>query len=264
MKSSDPFPNDRKYIATRLGFDSDYPMIANEPLIVETDRRINREHSFSFVRVLWWFRFKDEPPVISVPIGAKEFVGEWLSRKCDLNRLPLDDEANELMEIINRHHERRKELLAIKKSWHKIFLCNKDTIRENIAVASPASLIRIDRQGLRYAESIYVPEHCIPDGVAFGVSVDEKIVSVSVAHRTALMENVIADLGIETAELYRKRGYARAAVHAVANHFISKGGEAWYECSPGNIASQATARSVGFVELAESLSLRTANMVDEE
>ena len=262
MAASTKFPITRKYISLRLGFEEPYAPLRNRPIIIETDKRIKREESYSFIRVFWWFRFLDEYPVISVPHGAKSLISKWLSGKQNLKRLPTDQEADELMEIFNRHHEQNRELQAIRKYRHKTFLCNRDTINKIPTVERRASLVRIDRLGLRYEESISSPDHCILDGLAYGISVDEKIVSVAIAHRTGLMEDTIADVGIETAVPYRRRGYARAAVYAVADHCISKNGEAWYECSPRNMASQATALSVGFLPLAESLGLRTANVGD--
>jgi hypothetical protein len=229
---------------------------------VETNRRERREPSFVFARVFWWFRFTDEYPVISAPFGTKASISKWLSGKHDLKRIPSDTEADELMEIINADGNRREKLRATRKYWHKVYLCDGNSMRTNIAVQPPASLVRIEKHDLRYENTINAPEHCIPDGVAFGICVDDQIVSVAIAHRTELMEDIIADLGAETAERYRRRGYARAAVHAVTNHYTSEGGEAWYECSPNNKASQATALSVGYRQLAESLSLRTESIVE--
>ena len=75
------------------------------------------------------------------------------------------------------------------------------------------------------------------------------------AHRTGLMEDQVADLGVETAEHYRRRGYAQTVVSAVVAELAHGGGEAIYACSPGNLASVATALSVGFAPYATALSL---------
>ena len=70
-----------------------------------------------------------------------------------------------------------------------------------------------------------------------------------------VMEDQIGDLGVETAKDYRRRGYAKTAVSAVVSHFTTRGGEAFYTCSPENVASIATARSVGSLPFGRSLIL---------
>ena len=69
------------------------------------------------------------------------------------------------------------------------------------------------------------------------------------------MEDRVADIGVETAEGHRCRGYAKTVVSAVAGHIIDAGGETRYACRPDNVASIATARSCGFVDYARSLIL---------
>jgi len=69
------------------------------------------------------------------------------------------------------------------------------------------------------------------------------------------MEDQVADIGVETAPVYRRRGYAKTAVSAVVEHIARTGGEARYGCRPDNLASIATARSVGFVPYGTSLVL---------
>ena len=54
---------------------------------------------------------------------------------------------------------------------------------------------------------------------------------------------------------YRRKGYAKTVVSAVVEEFTRRGGEAIYSCSPENLHSIATARSVGFAPLGRSLIL---------
>jgi RimJ/RimL family protein N-acetyltransferase len=81
------------------------------------------------------------------------------------------------------------------------------------------------------------------------------VVSVAFAHRAGILEDRVADIGVETAAGYRRRGYAQAAVAALVGHFTQRGGEARYGCSPSNQASMAIAQSVGFVPYGKSLIL---------
>jgi predicted GNAT family acetyltransferase len=104
-------------------------------------------------------------------------------------------------------------------------------------------------------QGIHLPTHCFPDGTVYGVVEDNMVVSVAYAHRIGDMEDEIADVGVETAPDYRRRGYARAAVSAVVDRYIQRGGEAVYGCASSNTASRATARSVGFVPYAKRMAI---------
>jgi RimJ/RimL family protein N-acetyltransferase len=69
------------------------------------------------------------------------------------------------------------------------------------------------------------------------------------------MEDCIADLAVGTLMPHRRKGYAKTVVSAVVENFARRGGEAIYNCFPKNLASIATARSVGFAPLGRSLIL---------
>ena len=84
---------------------------------------------------------------------------------------------------------------------------------------------------------------------------DAQVVSVAFAHRAGILEDRVADVGVETALAYRRQGGAQAAVSALVAHFTAHGGEARYGCSPSNEASVGTARSVGFIPYGKSLIL---------
>jgi RimJ/RimL family protein N-acetyltransferase len=54
-----------------------------------------------------------------------------------------------------------------------------------------------------------------------------------------------AELAVETASAYRRRGYARQVVSAWANHVLGQGKVAFFSHETGNVASEALARSLG-------------------
>ena len=121
---------------------------------------------------------------------------------------------------------------------------------------------RLADESVPAAEGLRLPTHCFPDGVVYGVVRDNKVVSVAYAHRAGVMEDMVADIGVETAPGHRRRGWARAAVSALVGHFTERGGEARYGCSPDNKASVATAESVGFVPYGKSLILSAPRVSD--
>ncbi len=80
---------------------------------------------------------------------------------------------------------------------------------------------------------------------AFVCLADEKIVSVAVENYTHKGETEIA---VETAEQYRRRGFAKAVSIALCNDIIASGGAVTWHCSRENKASCALAEAIGFRE----------------
>jgi len=98
-----------------------------------------------------------------------------------------------------------------------------------------------------------VPEHCLPNGVVYGVVEGNKIVSFAYAHITGEYQDIVADIGAETSKDFRRKGYARECVNAVARHVIQNGGESVYKCSLDNAGSIHTALSAGYKAYGKSL-----------
>jgi hypothetical protein len=57
-----------------------------------------------------------------------------------------------------------------------------------------------------------------------------------------------AELAVETAEGFRRRGYGRQVASAWAHHVMRQGKTAFYSYAGHNVASRALARSLGVVE----------------
>jgi GNAT superfamily N-acetyltransferase len=239
----------REYLLSRLGADG-----AGDGLtIVETDRRLRREMSYGYVHMLWIADFRDGAVIASLPPGSsgeiKAFLRENLEKKADITGdafiTPLkalaDDDA--------------KRLFGQKTSrcfTDLMFACDAETL----APANPAvPVTRIVDDRFRCSKDIHFPGHCLPDGIVYGVTAKGKIVSVAYAHRTGEWQDRVADIGVETSKRYRKRGYARACVNAVARHVIQNGGESLYKCAPANTASVHTALSAGYQPYGKSLIL---------
>lgn len=228
--------------------------------VVESHRRLQREKGYGYIRALWWLWLEDGRSAVSVPPGAGKAVQEiaenirGIGRNIRAPERILDPAlAERLKEPVN---------MALRAAG----LSEVDRVLPDLCFACDASLLRRHSLGdcrrLTYerippAEGLRLPMHCFPDGVVYGVVSDGKVVSVASSHRTGVMEGLVADTGIKTAQGYRQRGYAKTAVSALAVHFTRAGGEARYGCSPGNLASIATARSVGFVPYGTSLVLST-------
>ena len=132
----------------------------------------------------------------------------------------------------------------LKGYWNSlIFACDNETIakpNENIKT------LKIIDNSFECCDDVNFPEHCIPNGIVYGVIENNKIVSLAHAHKTGEYQDIVADIGVDTSKDFRKKGYARECVNSVARHVIERGGESVYICSPNNTASINTALSAGY------------------
>jgi len=230
--------------------------LADVPLgrltVVETPLRLKREMSYGYIRVLWWLHLNDGRSVLSVPPGdhtasrrSVEALGDPLQWSEEEALTALRDPMSPLLA--------RAGMPPVDRALtDRSFACHGGLLRRHHC----GECIRLVDDSIPPAEGLRLPTHCFPDGIAYGIVADHRVVSVAYAHRTGVMANQIADLGVETAPEYRRHGYAKTAVSAVVEHMTRSGGEAYYCCRPDNHASIATATSVGFVPLGASLILR--------
>jgi len=83
----------------------------------------------------------------------------------------------------------------------------------------------------------------------YGTVIDNKIVSISGANMSDGFKATY--ISVNTVEEHRRRGYALSNVISIANLILNKGNDALYTCNKNNIASQKTATSAGFTEIAK-------------
>ena len=219
--------------------------------VVESPRRLKKELSYGYVHALWWVWLSDGRSIVSVPPGAGDGI-----RKAVAGIEPPDSFADpELPDhLAPPVNEALKEngLTPIDRTIRGLtFACNGQLARRH----RHGDCRQLCDESVPAAEGLSLPTHCFPDGIVYAVVVDGEAASIAYAHRSHLMADRIADLGIETAPAHRRRGYAKTTVSAVTAHITDRGGEALYGTSPDNHASIATASSVGFVSYATKLIL---------
>ncbi len=241
------FPLVDEYHGLRLGLD----LAAVEPgqvVVVETPQRLAKEQSYGYVRALWWLWLEDGRSALSVPPGTGLALGPYL----DAGEADGPGElAAGLVVPINAALE-AAGLAAVDRVWADMCLaCNGELLRTH----NHGDCRRLVDDSVPPADGLGLPEQCFPNGIVYGVVADGRVASVAFAHRSGIMEDRLADVGIETAPAYRRRGFAQTALSTLVAHMTETGGEARYGCSPDNAASVATARSVGFVPYARSLVL---------
>jgi hypothetical protein len=258
------FPWIDRYIGTLLDIDVT-DIMPGDLTIVESNRRLHPEQSYGFVQALYGFWFEDGRIAVSVPPGAGEQVRAHLRRKPegkpgkDLFALEAE-RLDALADAVNGALGQAglNPIYGTQKAWR--FACNGTLLRR----WETGPCRRLRETSTPPAEGLSIPTHAFPDGIVYGVIRDGQVVSVAYAHRTGLFENRVADLGVETARGYRRRGYAKTTVSAVTAHVICRGGEGFYGCSINNDASIATARSVGYVPYARVLVLAAEARTDDD
>ena len=102
------------------------------------------------------------------------------------------------------------------------------------------------------------PEESIKDGTAFGVIIDNKIVSRSSTMPTpdATSKYGLVWLSVETLPEYRQRGYAKAVVSGTTETILSRGQISVYSHATCNKASENTAKALGYQLYGEILRWR--------
>ena len=232
------FPLVDRYIGTRLG--ADLSAFGNEGVaVVESPRRLRREQSYGFIHALWWFWLTYGRSVASVPPGAGEAIGEALREVRTAEQLSDQTLVARLRSSVDAALLAAGLPATDRVRCSLWFACNAAHLRRHPG----ESCRRLTDEGVPPAEELRLPVHCFPEGIVCGAVTDGRVVSVAYAHRSGFMEDEVADLGVETAPAYRRRGCASAVVSAVVEHFTCTGGEAVYCCVPDNLASAATARA---------------------
>jgi RimJ/RimL family protein N-acetyltransferase len=86
-------------------------------------------------------------------------------------------------------------------------------------------------------------DHFLTDGVGFAVTKDDEIVSRC---HSVLVGGGQAEISIETAEPYRRRGFATLAACAFIEYCLEQGLHPAWSCWENNIPSQILAQKLGF------------------
>ena len=209
--------------------------------------------SYGYVHMIWIAAFLDGPVVASVPPDTPEAIKSCIRDGFE-NGLDITDEAFiSPLQALAAAEARR--LFNLKQKSCRcfsdlMFACDAESLAPANPGAAPA---RIIDDSVACSRDIHFPGHCLPHGVVYGVVEKNKIVSVAYAHQTGQYRDIVADIGVETSKRFRKKGYARACVYAVARHAIENGGESIYKCAPTNTASIRTALSAGYKPYGKSL-----------
>jgi ribosomal protein S18 acetylase RimI-like enzyme len=244
------FPLVDEYVGTRLG-----TQLATVPehqlTVVESCRRLRAEQSYGYVHALWWVWLANGRSVVSVPPGIADEIQRIIGEPGSTAAV-FDDTLSSRLRLVVDGALARAGLAATNRILRDlVFACDTNLVRHH----PHADCRTLSDSAIPPAGDLQLPTHCFPDGRVFGIVTDGAVTCFAFAHQTGVMEDRVADIGVETAAEYRRRGFARSAVSALVTDFVSRGGEARYGCGPDNEASKATAASVGFVPYARCMVL---------
>ena len=124
----------------------------------------------------------------------------------------------------------------------------------NLSILAPnLQIVRTDESIIKNIKGSVIPTHYwnneqdfFNDGVGFSILYKNK--PVSTAFSAYIKDNKLG-IGIETAEKFRKRGFAERVCSALINYCIENEFEPVWSCRIENIGSYELAKKIGFVPI---------------
>ena len=90
---------------------------------------------------------------------------------------------------------------------------------------------------------------------SYGIKVDDLLVAANDAPYMPYMESEVQEIGINTLNEYRNKGYAKAVCIAATNSLLRQNICPQWSTTTGNIASERLAYSIGFKKLADVITV---------
>ncbi len=129
--------------------------------------------------------------------------------------------------------------------------------------APEIKIVRTDRQIFRDMKGSVVPfsfwdseDDFIENGIGFSLFYNNKLASTAYS---SFIHNDKLELGIETFEEFRGRGFAEYACSALIDYCIDKNFEPIWACRLANVGSYRLAQKIGFTPLVEIPYYRLSN-----
>ena len=92
-------------------------------------------------------------------------------------------------------------------------------------------------------------------GYAFGFYIGDELVSATDSPDMPYMKESVVEIGINTLPAHRNQGYAKTVFYAMLKYIISIQKVPIVSCTSSNIASQKLIESMGFIKLADVVSI---------
>jgi predicted GNAT family acetyltransferase len=242
-------PNFASYFSTYLGADLQN-VKAGEIVVARSTRRMQPEYGWGYTVAAWLFCYGDATMISAQP-ALVEAVSKALDAHHDAHN--VDAVMQALMPAIANNGTRH----------HFIYTASDDSVQRITSPQVRCLTMQdidafIDMSRAMYPE---IDEECernditrnIEDGIAFGAFVDGRMVTRCYAPHIAHMQDRVEEIGIDTLETYRNRGFASAALAGSTLATLAIGRLPIYRVSIYNTPSIRIVERVGYRRVAESV-----------
>lgn len=238
-----------EYFSTYLGADL-LQVNAGEIVVAGSARRLQPEYGWGYTVAAWLFRLGD-----ATVISAQPALVEPIRRELDAQRdaHSIDDVMKVLAPALADLNPRR----------HFVYTANSDSIRRIEAPHVRRMTMNDIDAFIEMSRAIYpeIDVECettditrnIADGIAFGAFADGRMVTRCYAPHIAHMQERVEEIGIDTLDGYRKRGFASAALAGSTLATLAIGRLPIYRVNIHNDVSIRLAERVGYQHTAESI-----------
>lgn len=225
-------------------------MNAGEIIVASSPRRMQPEYGWGYTVLVWLFRV-DRVTVISAHPAVVEKIKRVFDAQHDTSSM---DDLMQLLDPIAASMGLRQ---------HHIYTASEDSIQP---IESPH--VRrmtmqdidafIDMSRAMYPEIDVDCETAditrnIADGIAFGAFADGRMVTRSYAPHIAHMQDQVEEIGIDTLEGYRNRGFGSAALAGSTLATLAIGRLPIYRVSIHNAPSIRVVERAGYQHVADSV-----------
>lgn len=234
--------------------DTDVSAIASGTAkVVSSKRRVTRETGYGFIHAVWILFLRDNRCVVSAHpnTAAKlEKLFQSVKKKSLIKEQPFRDKILDIC---------RNNIAGVSLSMgpgSPKYACSPENLKK-IHSQNVKEITDKNRDEVleNFSETgLYNLDYSIERKVAFAYYIDGSPISLCLVHETN--SDIVDDVGgIFTLEKYRGKGYAKAVLSAATAKIIECGRTPIYGTSIDNIASQNTAKSVGYSDYAWQMSV---------
>ena len=240
-------PTFANYFSEYLGADL-MSARAGEIVVAGSARRLQPEYGWGYTVTAWLFRLGN-----ATVISAQPALVEPIQHALRKNATSVDAIAAAIAPALAGMNMRRHFVYtATQEKLHHI---GSPSVRR-MAMNDIDAFIEMSRA--MYPE---IDEECernditrnIEDGIAYGAFVDERMATRCYAPHIAHMQDQVEEIGVDTLEGYRNRGFAGAALAGSTLATLAVGRQPIYRVSIHNDVSIRLAERVGYQRIAESV-----------
>ena len=244
----------KKYFGEYLGTDLD-TLSGDQVEVLESRRRTTPETGWGYAVPIWVVAFENKAVVSTSP--------EYHQRLSSIPRkdLGIDTLLNGVFcqELAGRVSPE----LSVHR--HYVYSCSSPRLkRYPLSECRKMGLTDV-AEFIRFSQEMYpaIDVECetnditrnIEDGTAYGVFLNGKMITRSYAPHIAHMQDRVEEIGVDTHQDFRNKGYGRSALSETTGAVLNISRVPVYRVSIDNIASQRIVESVGCFKIADSIEM---------